>query len=148
MMPKFNVRKYDVPDVACLPLSVELRFHFRHKGFRGFPPVWLGARVHADVDALNLALADTRPCLLQAGFARCDMPRGHLEKRGRRWFLGDVHFHRGALGSGIVSHEMLHAALHAGRAARLRLNRPEHEEALCVVHHRLVDAFWLWWEKV
>lgn len=126
------------------PRTTELRFRFRSRGFKGSPPLWLGVYVHGDQDALNAALPH-RTRWLAAGFARRKLPRGHLELRGRRCFIGDVHFHRDALGAGIVAHEMLHAALHAGRAARLKLRVGEDEETLCGVHQRLVSAFWMWW---
>ena len=71
--------------------------------------------------------------------------RGGRLQRTRK--LGEVLFHRGNLGSGIVTHEMGHAALHWSSLRRWSMaltvgHASRGEERLCWVLGWLVTQFW------
>lgn len=131
------------------PVTTDLRFHFRLKGpFEKSPPFWIGVYVHPDRDALQAALPNA-PCKIQAGFEYLALRGNALPVRDRRrCFIGDVHFYRDGVSAGVVAHEMLHAAVHLARAARLRALRQPDEEFLCIAHGRFVQGFWNWWREL
>jgi hypothetical protein len=61
-----------------------------------------------------------------------------IESTARHPLIGSVHFIRGEIGSGIVSHEMCHAAHHAVRIWKLK----DREEERCAITQALVAGFW------
>jgi hypothetical protein len=61
---------------------------------------------------------------------------GRAEKRKHARDIGCVLFHLGFIGSGVVSHEMTHAAMFWRR-------KRHSDERLCLVQGELVRQFWL-----
>lgn len=121
---------------GCLPLD-------RHGRWKHYVEV----AVYRDVKTMRAALE--RLCRRPPAYFHNTQAAAHS------WILntlprhrGIVVFHRGQLGSGIVAHEMTHAAdFYVRGYMKFKPNSNAGQEALASSVGTLVNAFWRWYYK-